>query len=289
MEKILILLIFIIPLLGPSKNRLQTICGECIYIAPTNVSVDEAKRIAVERAKISALANEFGTCLSIINVTETKNNGRESTVDFKSLSASEVKGEWIEDTEVPQILISYQQEMLVVKANVCGKAREITRAEINFSAKILCNGKEDKFESESFKAGDDLYFSFQSPVRGYLAIYLIDDEQNAFCLLPYSDDTDGQVEVENGQRYLFFDSKSVHEKDKRMVDELKLTCTKSVENNQIYIIFSPNSFTKANDNKMSSTLPRELPFPYFQQWLSKNRNMDEEMQIEIKTININKQ
>lgn len=289
MGKILVLLLLTIPLLSSPKHRIKTICGEYIYYTPTNVSVDEAKQIATKRAKISALANEFGTVLNQTNTTLIENINGQSQIDFTSLSASEVKGEWLEDIDTPQTQISYDQGMLVVKANVCGKARGITRAAIDFSAKILCNGKEDKFESENYRNGDDFYLSFQSPVSGYLAVYLIDDEQTAFCLLPYSNDIDGQIEVESGNQYLFFDAKSVPEKEKNKVDELILTCSKSIENNVIYIIFSPNSFTKANDNRQDIALPRKLPVDDFQKWLTKNRNMDNEMQVDMKTITISKQ
>jgi hypothetical protein len=289
MGKITFLLVLILPLFVFSKDRVRNICGEYIYYAPSDVSVDEAKVIAVERARISALADEFGTLLSQNNLTVIKNENGESSTDFKSLSASEVKGEWLKDTKAAQTQVSYELGMLVVKANVCGEAREITRAAINFEARILSNGKEDQYESDEFNEGSDFYLSFQSPVSGYLAIYLVDDEQTAFCLLPYSHDADGKVNVESGQQYLFFDSKSVPENDRGLVDEFKLACSKYIESNQVFIIFSPNSFIKANDNKMGSMLPRELSFPDFQRWLTKNRNIDSEMQIEIKTIKIRKQ
>ncbi len=194
------------------------------------------------------MADEFGTLLSQMNTSVIQNNNERSNVDFKSLSASEVKGEWIEDTEAPQIQILYEQGFMLVKAKVCGKAREITRAAIGFSSKILRNGKDDKFESEVFNENDDFYLSFQSPVEGYLSVYLIDDEQNAFCLLPYAKDSDGQLKVEHGKRYLFFDANVVPEMEKGIVDEFTMTCSKSIEYNQLYVIFSPNAFIKANDN-----------------------------------------
>jgi hypothetical protein len=197
-----------------------------------------------------------------------------------------VKGEWIEDTKIPSTDISYENDMLVVKANVCGKAKEITRAAINFSAKLLSNGVDDKFENNVYKDGDDLYLSFQSPVDGYLSVYLIDEEQTAFCLLPYTQDGDGQQPINHGQRLVFFDSNVPT--DKAVVDELIITCAKSVEYNTIYIVFSPNPFTKSNDNQLHKDLPRELSFVDFQSWLTKNRNLDKDMEVEIKAIQIRK-
>jgi len=288
MKNLFSILLICFPFLLFSQNKIHKICSEETYNAPPNVSLEDAKRIAIERAKIKALADEFGTLISQTNTSVIQNNSEQSNIDFKSLSASEVKGEWLEDTEEPQTQILYEQNMLIVKATVCGKAREITRASINFTSKVLRNGKDDKYESDQFNENDDLFLSFQSPAEGYLAVYLIDDEQKAFCLLPYSKDNDGQVYVEHGQRYLFFDVNSAPEKEKKLVDEFSMTCTKAIEYNQIYIIFSPNPFTKANDNQIGNSLPRELSYQDFQQWLTKNRNVDEKMQVELKTIQINK-
>jgi len=39
----------------------KTICGDYTYVVPDNVSREEAKRIAAERARLEALAAEFGT------------------------------------------------------------------------------------------------------------------------------------------------------------------------------------------------------------------------------------
>ena len=288
MKRNVIVLLLILISMYSTAQRMRTICGECIYPAPSNVSEDEAKKTAIFRAKIQALANEFGTDLSQNNATVVKNDNGQSTIDFKSFSGSEVKGEWIEDTKEPEILVSYEQGMLIVKARVCGKAREIIRASISFSAKLLRNGKEDRHEDSNFKSSDDLYLSFQSPVNGYLTVYLIDDDQNVFCLLPYARDNDGQVEIKHGLRYLFFDFKSAPDIDKPTVDELSITCSKAIEHNQIYIIFSPNKFIKANDNQKTEGLPRELSYSDFQRWIIKNRNIDKEMQVSVKNIVITK-
>lgn len=269
-------------------QKVQKICGEYTYYAPSNISLDEAKKIAIERAKLTALAEEFGTLISQSNITVVENETGKSNIDFKSLSQSEVKGEWIEDTKEPEAIPSYEQGMLIIHAKVCGKAREITKAAINFTATVLRNGKDNKFESATFKEGDDLYLRFQSPVKGYLAVYLVDEDQVAFCLLPYAKDSRGQTEIEHGQSYLFFDAESVSVNEKQTVDELTVTCERIVEHNQLYIIFSPNPFIKANDHQKSEGLPRELAFSDFISWLSKNRNIDKDMQVEIKHIQIHK-
>lgn len=256
-------LLFTIPVFS---QKMKTVEGEYTYHAPENVSLEEARRIALDRAKIQALADEYGTIVSQTNATRVENRNGRSDIDFLSIGGSEVKGEWIETEGEPEYDISYDQGMLVVKVRVRGKAREIVSAQIDIKAKVLRNGTEDKFESNEFRNGDDLYLSFVSPVSGYLAVYLVDAEQKAYCLLPYRSQTDGIYKVEANRRYVFFNIKEASGKERDMVDEYVMTCSASSEQNQLYILFSQQPFVKANDNKNDNLLPRELTFDDFQHW-----------------------
>lgn len=270
------------------SQKMKTVEGEYTYHAPENVTLEEAKRTALDRAKIQALADAFGTIVSQTNATLMENRNGKSDVDFLSIGGSEVKGEWIETIGQPDYNISYEQGMLVVKVSVKGKAREIVSAQIDIVAKILGNGTEDKFESDEFRSGDDLYLSFMSPVSGYLAVYLVDAEQTAYCLLPYRNQTDGIYKVEANRRYLFFNIKEAPAQERQFVDEYVMTCNRSSEYNQIYVIFSPQPFAKAADNVSAELLPRELKFEEFHKWLVKCRKQDVNMQIINKMIQITK-
>ena len=75
---------------------------------------------------------------------------------------------------------------------------------IDLQTVILRNGIDEKSASTDFKDGDDLFLSFQSPVNGYLSVYLVDAENNAYCLLPYRAQQAGIYKVEANRRYLFF-------------------------------------------------------------------------------------
>lgn len=260
-------------------QKMKTVEGEYTYHAPENVTLENAKRIALDRAKIQALADAFGTIVSQSNSTRMENRNGESSTDFLSIGDSEVKGEWIETIGEPKYSIFYEQNMLVVKVSVKGKAREIVSAGIDFKAKILRNGTEDKFESDTFRSGDDLYISFQSPVSGYIAVYLIDTDGKAFCLLPYRNQESGQFPVKANQRYVFFSIKDAPTNLRPYVDEYTMTCSRSSEINQLYVIFSPQPFTKAVDSVSDNTLPRELEVGDFQRWLVKGRKSDINMQL----------
>lgn len=86
-----------------------TVKGEYLYQLPENVSLEEGKRIALERAKIQALADAFGTVVSQRNSTVVENTNGQSSVDFLSLGGSDVRGEWIETVGEPLFQIFFRE------------------------------------------------------------------------------------------------------------------------------------------------------------------------------------
>ncbi len=286
MYRILILSLLVFCPVAVMGQKMKKVHAEYTYHAPENISLEAARFTALERAKIEAIAEEFGTIVSRSNTTFLENKDGKSDVGFYSLSGSDVKGEWIETIGEPKYIISYEQNMLVVKVEVEGRIREIVSASIDFKAKILRNGTEDKFESDEFRNGDDLYLSFNSPVSGYLAVYLVDAQQTAYCLLPYRNQKEGIYKVEANRRYLFFNTKAAPQQERPYVDEYTMTCSRSPEHNLIYIVFSPHPFAKAADNASAELLPRELSFADFQKWLVKCRKQDKEMSNNMISITI---
>lgn len=266
-------------------QKVQTVHGEYLYRAPENVTVEQARRTAVERARLQALADRFGTIVSQVNTTLAENRNGSSDLSFFSAGGSEVKGEWLEDTREPEISVSYEQGMLCIRALVWGRAREIVRSETQVDARLLRNGTELRSESDEFRDGDDFYLFFRTPVSGFLAVYLVDAEQRAYCLLPYLLDTANRVAVEKNRDYLFFSARHAGDAN-RSVDEYTLTCRQSVERNTVYVVFSENEFAKAGDRRTDETLPRELPFEDFQKWLTRSRMRDKTMTVVQKTITL---
>lgn len=269
-------------------QKVSTLTAEYTYYAPEDVSRAEAKRIAKERAILKALNDKYGTTIAQHNTTVTENSGAKSNVDFNSLSISEVNGEWLGDIGEPKYEISFEQDMMVVRCTITGKARERKSADITFSARVLRKGFDDSFESSSFKNGDDMFLSFLTPQKGFLAVYLVDNKQNAYCLFPYRSEQSGRAAVKANHRYVLFSSKkAAPDFMPSAVDEYVLTSNGGIETNYIYVVFSPNTFIKAADNAVEG-LPRELSFENFQRWLAKNRTHDKAMQVDVKTITVKK-
>lgn len=270
-------------------QKTQKVTATYTYYASDNVTLEEAKRTALDRAKISAIADAFGTLVTQSNSTVMVNQNGQTDSRFFSLGGSEVKGEWIETTREPEYDIKYEGSMLVVSVEVSGIIREITSAGIDVIAKILRNGTEERFESTDFRNGDDMYLYFKSPVDGYLTVYLLDETtQEVYCLLPYKASGEGAYRIEHDRPYILFSAK--HEQENpNIVDEYALTCNGETEYNDIYVIFSPNAFAKANTNETSSDIiPRQLSYNQFQKWFAKIHKKDVHLTSHFKQISISK-
>ena len=274
------------------KPETRRVTAVYTYYAPENVSIEEAKRVALQRARVEAIAEAFGTLVRRSNATRVANENGRSDVEVVSLGMSEVKGEWLRTEGEPEYEVAYEDGMLAVTARVKGVIREVVNAAVDFDARVLCNGTEDRFERADFREGDDLYLAFRAPVDGYVTVYLLDGTGTAYCLLPYRGDTGGRVAVKGSRRYVFFSAADAPEGERGVVDEYTMTRGEGAgdgpEVNQVYVIFSPRLFTKAVDYAGEGLQPRELPREEFQEWLFRCRKADEEMRVEVKDIVIQK-
>lgn len=281
-----ILVILLLPMCSYAQKTVK-VTSEYTYVAPDNITLEQAKLTAVDRAKIQAIADEFGTLVTQSNTTYVSNTNGDSSIDFLSLGGSDVKGEWIETIGEPEITPSYEQGMLVIKVKISGRIREIKSSKVDLLAQVLCNGTTPQYERSEFMNGDDMFLRFQSPVDGYLVIYLLDyTAQTAYCLLPYSQSSDAAQKIEHDRSYIFFSSKDAPTELKNIVDEYTLTCSSSIERNDIYVLFSPNEFNKSNTIQTSDTLPREISYQEFIKWLSEIRKRNNNIQITNKSLTI---
>lgn len=280
--------------IATNAQRVVQVSGEYVYVQPENETLTHARATAVQKAKVQALADEFGTLIEQTNFTNTKSGN----VSFISMGMSEVRGEWLGDTKEPEF--SYAMNDLglrVITARVWGKAREIISTGIDIDARILKNSTDKRQEYSEFKEGDDFYITFSSPVDGYLAIYMMDEGESSMRLLPYSQSHDISYKIQADRDYLFFSRKNLNAgDDSNIVDEYVLLAGKPVEYNRIYIIFSPNEFVHPKDtsagtintNGITMKLPRTLNFNDMQEWLVKNRSRDKHMQVIRKEIVVRK-
>ena len=251
----------------------------------------QALDIAFERARQQALIDRFGLDVSSVSETLVRNvsAGEQSvsSTDVFSLGGTSVRGEWIETEKEEVLLQVFENGFWRVRVSVRGRARNnsVAKAQVSYS---LVNNAHDRENRTSYYDGDDIFLKFSSPVDGTLCAYLVDEDQNAFCLLPYQGVATGCQGIRAGEEYLFFSA----EKDPS-ADEYTLSCQRSSERNAVYLIFSPNAFSKASDkasgkNWRDEYMPRSLSYRDFLKWLEKNQVRDPEMVVVREIITISK-
>lgn len=243
------------------------------YVLSDSETVKQAEVNAVKQAQLGMIADHFGTLVSsttAITLSETSS--------FITYGDTEVKGEWLEDTAAPVIIKSVINDNFVLDVTVSGKIREIVSTPIDLKSVVMKNGTDARFASTDFTHGDRLYLSFKSPVDGYLAVYL-GDRETINCLFPYNGLSADIMKVEAGKEYILFSKANPGNIDPFSVKEYPLGCSPgvSMEMVRLYVVFSPNKFTKANDNA-DGTL-RSLPFEDFHNWLSRIRKLDADMNL----------
>lgn len=256
-----------------------------------NETPEQAERTAIQMAQQKALEEHFG--LDVVGITSTMQRNRQeglqvsSTSDVFSLRETSVRGEWIETTSQKVLNKIFEKGFWHVKVYIAGRARNHStdKPEIQYA---FINNAHDKQNRDQYYDGDDIFLRFTSPISGALCVYLVDAEQNAYCLLPYQSSTTGYQKIDANQEYLFFSTSTDPN-----ADEYTLNCMQSSEQNALYVIFSPNTFTKAADqqagkNWRDEQLPRFLSYEDLMKWLAKNQTRDENMVVRREVVTIRK-
>lgn len=260
------------------SQRTSKVSATYTYYAPETMSVEEAKRVALDRAKIQAIADEFGTVVSQSTTTVISNKNGESDTQVFSLGGSDVKGEWIETIGAPEFRLMFDSHFLVVTCTVKGKARQCTQSKLDFTATLLRNGHSLKYQSDEFSHGDDMYLHFISAYSGYLVAYWIDMSSNmAYRILPYRSDDSSLLRIKRDKEYVFFSSDEGPE-----VDEYNLTCGTNIEYNELSVFFSENPFVIPPAISDSSGL-YGIPLDKYEKW---KLRLIRDGKIKVKSYNI---
>lgn len=268
------------------SQKTKKVTATYTYYAPETMSVEEAKRIALERAKIHAIEEEFGTIVSQSTSTIVTNSNGESDTRFFSTGGSDIKGEWIETIGEPTYNIHYEDKQLIIHVSTKGIIKENNNQYTDISVITLRNGIEEKYESTQFANGDDFYLRFQSPEDGYLLVYLIDySSEMVFFLLPYINSSDLCYKVQRNKVYTFFSNKAASED--YTVDEYTLTCEDNSAQNELIVLFSPRNLSPARLNDNSSDTPRTVDLSYFRKWLSNLQKNNDTLTINKQLLTIN--
>lgn len=285
----LFLLIAVSPL---SAQKIVQAVGKSQVRMENNMTTEDVYSLAEQQAKIDAIEKEFGTYVE----QQTDMTLAEGRTSYNIIGTTKVKGDWIKTNSINfsedlrlETGAYGKQNVKYITCNIRGKVRKSApKANIDFE---ILNCPDEACRTTDFVDGEQLYLYFQSPVDGYLSIY-VDEGDITYRLLPYvlmSDDFQSGVFIEGDTEYLFFAEKYNAFKSS-VVDEIVMFTTKNVEYNSIYIVFAEEKFVKPILDKKEEIdgriLPKSLSSEEFQTWLSENRAVLESFQDKKVIINI---
>lgn len=268
------------------SQQTKMVYGEYTYHTTESMSIEEAKKIALDRAKIQSVADAFGTDVSQSASTTVSNYNGKSDTHFSMNGLTDVKGEWIETVGDPIFDIKVESPWIIINCKVKGKVREIIRPEIDIEVKVLKNGLSKSFESNEFIDGDDLYVFFKSSLSGYVTIYLIQNNI-AYRLLPYKENDFGEYPVVGGKDYLFF-SKSTDISNDKTIDEYELFADKEIDVADILILYSPNAIGNSEIADNAYDEPLSIDIELFNEWIVRKRNKDKYSRVFLIPLTIRK-
>ena len=90
--RLILLLIFSCTIsIVAGAQKVKTVSATITYHASEAMSIEEAKRVTLDRARTQAIADEFGNMISQNNSTVIRNQNGESNINFLSIGRSDVK------------------------------------------------------------------------------------------------------------------------------------------------------------------------------------------------------
>jgi hypothetical protein len=265
---------------GSNKLRIEKMWSE-----------DFALNLCRENAKLNALESVFGTAVDQSNTMYVKNENisgkSNSSMAFYSISNTLVNGEWLETVKEEPPKFYDEDGFRWVEIVIEGKVRELIK--IPFSPEVYtANCQAPSCSTEVFNSGASFYLNFIAPKNGYLSIFL-DDGKTVQRLLPYSsNENDNSFLVKGDILYTFF-SKT---KENKNADEIELFTTHTMEQNRLFILYSPKEFEKpilksdTREDKTGYLYPKNMDSIKFQEWLQKLRVYNKTIELKIIDITI---
>lgn len=249
-----------------------------------NLTKDMARQKAEELAMIDALNNSFGSYVEQAANIQVENG----KINYDIIGNTLVRGEWIRTTEIRfnediQVLEGNhgKENVIWIKCKIEGEARKITSKPKIEALALHC--PDINCASEVFLNEQDLYLYFNSPVSGFLSVF-IEEGDTTRRLFPYDSQGDeSAIKVKGDTEYiLFYDNERLNEFKVR-VDKIVLFTRKQSEYNTIHVVFSAEPYIKpfltaSVTNTDRYTIPRSLPTTEFREWISDCRASSSDFQ-----------
>lgn len=280
-----ILIITFLSLSCVYAQKIRDASGMAQFRLEEDMSKDDLKDKLRHHAIVNAIEREYGTYVTQESFVDVD----DGSTQFRIFGKTVIQGEWLKTTHE-----DFKEEMrktkdgrrnrheLWMSLKIQGKVRELSQPDIEFNY-FTTNCRKDICKTGVFENGDPMYFHFNSPVNGYLSIYVIENEE-AFRLLPYQNmpiHYKNSVPVVADQDYIFFspygDNDYYNDFSKHLIDELVMLTDKEEEYVSLYLVFSTEEFTKPsllnpeNDPEDDYETPKSLDSTTLTNWLESNR------------------
>ncbi len=291
MKKMIFLLIIIFPyVVSAQKMKTVNIEGTAQVEFPDSQSKQAVEKIAVDKAIINALENEFGTGISGSSSAYIQNINSKTDKGFHMIANTLVNGDFIQlldkrCEEVPG-LKEGDGKKIPVKDYRCWvkiEAREWSKSQPTFEAYPLAS-EDIKSRTTAFNDGAQFFLYFKSASSGSLTIYL---NVGKVCqrLLPYdnmAEKYEDGVPIKSDQEYFLFSEKNKYFDGDNKIGRYFLTADSEQDQNRFVVIFSRDRIAKpglsegngkdnsARPDKLTGFIyPKQLSPGDFQGWLSR--------------------
>ncbi|MEM9846446.1 MAG: hypothetical protein AAF847_01055 [Bacteroidota bacterium] len=286
MVKNIILFVIILLLfnnLQAQKNKTFRVKVEDQIEVDRNESLEQTKYRLIKLLQRKAIEEKFGSNFysgSSLRIESTNQDGEASGKEtYKTITNSYAKGIWVETIKKHFETIHVDErgrQETWLHCTLEGRIMEITEAQYDLVTEpmsCLLQG----CERTDFRNENEFYLKFQSPVDGYVSVYLdlTQDDIVQFLLPSHS----AFAEVQADQEVVLFKNANY-----------EMYTERDQELDVLYVIFSEHPFAKpilragraANEEERSEgiSFPRELNRRNFEQWLGRIRTQYKGVQVE---------
>lgn len=263
-------------------QRIEKVHGTSVYEVTDNTAITlrDAKQHAIDMAKTAAIKKVFGEhIISDIEMVNEDRNG-ESKSSYREVTKSVAKGDWLGNTKDPVIDIGYDNGILYITADVWGEAREYFHAKTDIRWSVAADNKDkQRVTTTQLLHQQPFYVHFQSPVDGYLALYVLEESGEATCLLP---NRESRFPIRAGVSYRLFDTTFDPQ-----ATPLWFSTRQEREDYQLVLLFSSTPFSKCLEqqatayNKLNTVNAKD-----FQTWLLRVQREDHNMIVQQKHVTV---
>ena len=280
-----ILIITFISLNCAYAQKIRNASGMAQFRLEEDMSKDDLKDKLRHHAIVNAIEREYGTYVTQESFVDVD----DGNTQFRIFGKTVIQGEWLKTTHE-----DFKEEIrknkdgrrnrheLWMSLKIAGQVRELSQPEIEFNY-FTTNCRKAVCKTGIFEDGDPLYLHFNTPIDGYLSIYVLENEE-AFRLLPYKNmpmKYKNAIPVKADQDYVFFspygDNNYFDDFSKHLVDEMIMLTEKEEEYVSLYLVFSTEEFTKPSLTELSAgpdeeyEIPKSLDSSTLTNWLESNR------------------